>query len=144
MNDMQLMVQHFMDECGQEVKKWPENPSAEVRQLRKSLMYEELMGPGELVDSIDKGDLVGVADGLADLLYVVFGTAAAYGIDIQHIFFEVHRSNMSKLRPDRTVIRSKDGKIQKPDTYSPPDIKPILDWLIDKKRFIRETEKTND
>src|SRR2546429_6004229 len=33
----------------------------------------------------------------SDLLYVVYGTAVSYGIDMNPVFREVHRSNMSKV-----------------------------------------------
>jgi len=78
-----------------------------------------------------KGDLVGVADGLADVLYVVIGTAVAYGIDIQEVFDEVHRSNLSKTVWDEeqqryTIEKDEFGKGIKPPTYSPAALEPIV------------------
>lgn len=125
-NSMQVDVETFMKACGQAVESYPQHPGEKIRELRKSLMLEELTGKGELLDSMENYDIVGVADGLADVLYVVFGTAAAYGIDIQQVFDEIHRSNMSKVGPDGTVIRREDGKILKPDTYFAPNLTPIL------------------
>lgn len=62
------------------------------------------------------------ADALGDLLYVVFGAAVTFGIDMGPIFDEIHRSNMTKIggpvRPD--------GKRLKPATYEPPNLKPLL------------------
>ena len=51
----------------------------------------------ELKLALDAGDVVKVADALADILYVVYGTADTYGIPIDACFREVHRSNMAKL-----------------------------------------------
>ncbi len=59
---------------------------------------------------------------MADLLYVVYGTAVSYGIDMDPVFREVHRSNMSKVGG----YKREDGKWVKPATYSPARIEPIV------------------
>ena len=130
MVSMQYDVETFMRMCGQEVKTHPEAPSADIVALRKNLIYEEVMGLGELFDSMDKGDLVGIAD----VLYVVLGTAAAYGIDAQACFDEAHRSNMTKATWDErtqtfVVIKREDGKILKPDTFVSADFGKVLKEL---------------
>lgn len=91
--------------------------------LRHALILEEL---GEWYRADTDGDIVEVADALADLLYVVYGTALVYGLPIDEIFAEVHRSNMTKF-PGGKVLRREDGKILKPDTWEAPKIKEILD-----------------
>lgn len=48
------------------------------------------------------------------------------GSQMQDVFDEVHRSNMSKVFPDGTVKYREDGKVLKPDTYSKADIKSVL------------------
>lgn len=69
-------------------------------------------------------DIEGIADALADLLYVVFGAAIAYGIPIDKVFVEVHRSNMTKsMLKDEKSIK---GKTIKGDKYEPPRIKEVL------------------
>lgn len=97
----------------------PALPNNEVAELRRKLMEEEL---AELEQAMDNGELVGIADGLADLLYVVCGTAVSYGIDIRPIFEEVHRTNMAKVGG---ALRE-DGKVLKPDGWQPPKLGPIL------------------
>lgn len=92
--------------------------------LRISLIREEF---DELKAAIHQGDLVGIADGLADLLYVVYGTGHEYGIQLDRVFEEVHRSNMSKLGDDGKPLRRDDGKILKGPNFSPPDIPTQLD-----------------
>lgn len=101
----------------------PTNPPKERRDLRIELIREEV---AELKRAIEEGNLVLVADGCADILYVVYGTALEYGIDIDAIFAEVHRSNMSKLREDGTPIIRADGKVLKSDQFELPDIQAIL------------------
>lgn len=101
------------------------NVPTNVKMLRKRLIEEE---KHELFDAIDTNDLVEVADGLADLLYVVFGTAISFGIPIDQIFEVVHKSNMAKLGPDGKPITDKGGKSMKPAGWVGPteEIRRIL------------------
>jgi predicted HAD superfamily Cof-like phosphohydrolase len=71
-----------------------------------------------------------LAKELADVLYVVYGTADLLEIPLEAVFREVHRSNMSKV-VDGQVIRREDGKILKPDTYREADVHGALtgEWL---------------
>lgn len=101
----------------------PTLPSQDIRDLRKKLLEEEFV---EYTVGEDKNDLVEIADALADLIYIAYGTAVAYGIPLDQVFAEVHRSNMAKL-VDGKVIRRDDGKVLKPTGWTPPDIKSILD-----------------
>ena len=71
---------------------------------------------GKFVAASEKGDLVGIADALADIVYVVYGTALTYGLDLDAVLREVHRSNMSKLGSDGKPLIRDDGKV-KDDSY---------------------------
>ena len=62
---------------------------------RITFLEEELE---ELELAHDKKDMVGVADALADLVYVAIGTAHMMGIDFEQVFKAVHAANMQKLR----------------------------------------------
>lgn len=97
----------------------PALPDEATRELRVRLIDEEF---GELKEALAKQDLVGIAKELADLLYVVYGTALSYGIDMGPVFREVHRSNLSKVGGYKRA----DGKWVKPPTYSPAKLEPIL------------------
>ena len=101
----------------------PSFPEDSVQRLRLDLIEEEL---DELQYGIDNQDMVEVADALTDLLYVVYGAGHAFGIDLDDCFKEVHKSNLSKLGPDFRPIKREDGKVLKPDTYFPPDLKTVL------------------
>ena len=118
-------VKEFMDAFGQEVVTKPEWPSAETMELRVDLIEEEV---GELNEAIfdASGDLVEVADALADILYVVYGAGHAFGIDLDKCFSEVHRSNMSKLGEDGKPIYREDGKVLKGESFSEPNLKEVL------------------
>lgn len=63
-----------------------------------------------------------LAKELADLLYVVYGTADELHIPLEEVFAKVHQSNMDKLWPDGKVHYNEYGKVIKPPTYSPPDL----------------------
>jgi len=116
----QSLVSEFMRTFGQGVAPYPSIPSMDTILLRQRLIIEE---SNELFLALHKGDIVDAADGLADLLYVVYGTASACGIDINPIFQEVHRSNMSKTGG----VINEHGKLIKPPTYSPPKLQSLID-----------------
>ena len=67
-----------------------------------------------------------VAKELADLLYVLYGFAVTYGIDIDEVFYQVHKSNMSKLGDDGKPVYREDGKIMKGPNYKPPQLEFIF------------------
>jgi predicted HAD superfamily Cof-like phosphohydrolase len=115
-------VRAFQRAVGQRVGEKPELPDVSERTLRMKLITEEF---NELCDAEEANDLVEVADALADIIYIVCGTAVSYGIPLDDIFEEVHASNMAKL-VDGKVLRRADGKIQKPEGWAPPDIERIL------------------
>ncbi len=71
-------------------------------------------------------NLTELADGIADTIYVLCQLARAADIPLDAVFAEVHRSNMAKLQPDGTVKRREDGKVLKPDGWTPPQIWEVL------------------
>ena len=87
------------------------------------LLVEET---GEFADASAKSDIVGIADALADIVYVAYGAAVTYGIDLDAALREVHRSNMSKLDEQGRPVYREDGKVLKSARYTPPDIRGIL------------------
>lgn len=65
---------------------------------------------------------------LADLLYIAYGTAHAFNINLDAAFAEVHRAAMSKLFPPNGAERvvREDGKILKPPGFAPPNMTEAL------------------
>ena len=122
-------VMDFMNNFKQEVKYNPEFPDEKVQKLRISLIEEELE---ELKEAMRKEDMVGVADALTDILYVTYGAGAAFGIDLDKCFEEVHNSNMSKLDRDGRPIYREDGKILKGPDYFEPNLEKIVENGIQK------------
>jgi len=114
-------VADFMNAFGQDVETRPGWTS--VSELRYELIREELE---ELREALDGKDIVGVADALTDLLYVVYGAGHSFGIPLDKCFEEVHNSNMSKLGEDGRPIYRGDGKVLKGPNYWQPDLKKVL------------------
>ena len=71
-------------------------------------------------------DIIGIADALGDLEYVVNGAALEHGINLPEVVSEIHRSNMTKLGPEGKPIYREDGKILKGEGFEAPDLKKVL------------------
>ena len=95
------------------------SPAIRRPELRAALIEEEAR---ETIEAILAGDLVEAIDGLCDLLCVVYGAAAEFGIDLAPFWNEVHRTNMAK---QGGPVRE-DGKQLKPEGWTPPDIAGVL------------------
>ena len=103
----------------------PSNLDAKTVDLRFSLMFEENQ---EYHIAGTEKNLVEIADGLGDKLYILMGTIVAHGMQdiIVDVFNEIHRSNMTKLDANGKVTRRADGKIMKPVTYERPNLKQFF------------------
>ncbi len=119
MIEQQRMVEEFHRRFDILIGAAPVAPDEATKALRVKLIQEEF---DELREALGQQDLSSVAKELADLLYVVYGTAVSCGIDMEPVFREVHRSNMSKVGGHKRA----DGKWVKPPWYSPACIQPIL------------------
>lgn len=110
----------------------PGNVTEEVYKLRKALIAEEVNA--ELFPSMQSGDMVEIADAIADSIYVLLGTAIAYGIDIRPVWKAVHKANMTKMPYDPVLAAAMlaegkkvpIGKIMKPKDWREPDIAGVL------------------
>jgi predicted HAD superfamily Cof-like phosphohydrolase len=130
----------------------PVIPDEKRCNLRVALLQEEL---DELKTAILENDIVGVADALSDLQYVLSGAVLEFGLAsrFKALFDEVQRSNMSKtcktldhaletqqyyLREKNTesfieeregeylVYRSEDKKVLKSVYYSEANLESIV------------------
>src|SRR5687768_11386360 len=117
------MVREFHEAFGVANPDKPGFPGNDVRNLRLDLIDEEV---GELYEAESEIDLVGVADALTDIAYVVYGMALQYGIDLDACFKEVHASNMSKLGADGKPIYREDGKVLKGPNYFKPNLEQFV------------------
>lgn len=148
MNKMQQMVKDFHEKFGLAVNYKPTVPEMQTRMLRLRLIMEEITELAMAFDieiqnvnsfgfdasvspySRDMSSIVEATDAIGDLLYVVIGTAVSMGIDIDKVFEEIHRSNMSKVWPDGRVVKNEFGKVIKPTSYSPVDFTKALQTTL--------------
>ena len=141
MNLQMLMVRDFNTMFGVHQPNTVVMPPPEVHNLRWTLIDEEAQ---ELRDATNPTQYL---DAIGDLLYVVYGAALVAGFSPRQVdaaFAEIHRSNMSKLwsadeidsipadcrahlvSENRYMVRRSDGKIIKSPSYSPANLKPII------------------
>lgn len=118
-----LQVLDFQNAFKVKIPNQPKMLPKQRARLRQALLEEEVKELREAKNILD------VADAVCDILYITYGTAHEYGIAdrLVMLFDEVHRSNMSKMGPDGNPIFREDGKVLKPETYSEPKLRPILE-----------------
>jgi predicted HAD superfamily Cof-like phosphohydrolase len=145
-------VAEFHRTFGHPIEEKPIIPAENRCKLRVSLLKEELL---ELEESIANNDIVGIADALCDLQYVLSGAILEFGLGekFSELFNEVQRSNMSKACNSREeadatseyylkdsgvesiikeekgkflVYRSADLKTLKSINYSPANLEKII------------------
>lgn len=144
-------VKQFHLTFGHPVVETPAIPSEDRCKLRVELLAEELK---ELQAAIDENDIVGVADALCDIQYVLNGAVLEFGLadKFPALMGEVHYSNMSKAHstPEEAkktvkasakdgvecvvsevngkfiVTRVSDNKVIKNIKYIPADLKSIV------------------
>lgn len=120
MTPEQKMVLEFHETFGIYAQNKPGLVPDKVRDLRIRLIDEEF---DEFKQACLTNNFLEVVDAIGDLLYVVYGAACAFGVDMEPIFKEIHRSNMSK----QGGALDMHGKWIKPSTYSPPDLAFLLE-----------------
>jgi predicted HAD superfamily Cof-like phosphohydrolase len=134
---MQHLVKEFHEKYGHHICDRPSftlDPA--IVKLRMQLILEEHVETMEAMNEYVKEvrehgtaraeTLMEVADGLADLTYVILGTAVSLGLPLEELVAEVHRSNMTKA-----LVRINPGQKYgtgggKGPDYQPPDLKSIL------------------
>lgn len=119
MNKLQTQVKEFHTTFGIVISETPTLHSEETKKLRVDLIREEFR---EFIAALETDDLVEAADALGDLLYVIYGAGVSFGIDLEAVTDEIHRSNMTKVNGHR----AENGKWIKPDDYSPADLVSVL------------------
>lgn len=136
-------VKQFHEVFGHLINKRPTiDVDRTLLNLRRDLITEEyretlevfrdieafLQNP-ELFENPNSNEIIleNLAKELADILYVVYGCALVYGIDLDKAFATVHESNMSKLDPEtgKPIFRE-DGKVLKGPNYAPPDMSVVI------------------
>ena len=112
--------ERFMRACDQTVD-WP---NKDQFNMYLGLIEEEAE---ELNDAIRNNDSVEALDALVDILVVTIGAIHSMGADAEGAWNEVMRTNFAKIDPVTGKVRKReDGKILKPESWSPPDLKPYV------------------
>lgn len=109
--------ERFMRACDQTVGEI----NAPQFTLYLKLITEEFFELQESKNQLDQ------LDALVDILVVTIGAIHSMGADAEGAWREVMRSNLSKI--DETtgkVNKREDGKVLKPDGWSPPNLIPFL------------------
>ena len=80
---------------------------------------------GEYDHLVVDADREALLDADVDLAWVTIGSMLSQGADVTGAMNEVVRSNMSKM-VDGRMVKDANGKVVKPDTYSPPNLAPFV------------------
>ena len=148
MKSDQDLVKEFHEAFGLPVRSSPDVGIPSERVLRVRLILEEalefakasgvkiIVKTDDYLDTVDEleifvpktdhGDVVLMAHELADLSYVVNGSAVQLGIPLRACMNEIHSANMNKLGPDGKPIIDERGKVQKPPGWKPADVRSVL------------------
>lgn len=148
------LVEEFQRIFGHTIRKAPDLGKLEEGFFRYKLLIEEVE---EYKEAIVNRDLVGVADALTDIQYILDGTYLVHGLKNKKaaLLLEVHRSNMSKacksveeaekeidertseFGPDcyyeekqdeeHVILYRNDGKVLKGPHYFKPNLKAIIE-----------------
>lgn len=106
--------------------------SPEVIALGRRLVEEE---HAELMKGLDERDILAVTDGIVDSIYVLIGLATRLGIPMNHMFFEAHCSNLTKLGSDGKPILRDDGKVMKSEYFHPPKFDLVFEQFVSSMRY---------
>jgi predicted HAD superfamily Cof-like phosphohydrolase len=81
----------------------------------------------ELNQAIIAKDRVEMLDALIDMLVVTIGAIHSAGFDAEGAWKEVMRTNFAKIDKDTgKVVKREDGKVLKPDGWTPPNLGQFL------------------
>ncbi|MAG39534.1 hypothetical protein CMI41_01020 [Candidatus Pacearchaeota archaeon] len=119
MNNWQQNVEDFHKKFEQKIGNTPEFSDENTMKLRIVLVEEEFL---ELKEAYEEKDFPSFIDAIADSIYVLLGTAVATGVDLEPIWEEIQKTNMAKTPGNNRL----DGKLLKPEGWSPPDISNLL------------------
>jgi predicted HAD superfamily Cof-like phosphohydrolase len=110
-------VKTFIEACEQE------------RNEKNTLLYKNLIRDefDEFVKAYFEGDEEGQIDGCMDLIWVILGYCYMKDYNVEGAWNEVARSNLSKIDPTTGKVNKRnDGKVMKPEGWTPPNLKPFV------------------
>jgi len=117
---IQELVEEFHEKYGFAIR---HVPTIDVPQTEERLQFivEEV---GEIAKAFRKRDLTNLVQEMADVAYVLYGSAVTMGFDLDTAIREVHRANMTK-----SLTRNSVGKPAKAVEYlEPQEDKLLAPW----------------
>lgn len=119
MREQLEQVYEFNTLAGRDMSLTPRRVDPSAFKAQFLLIAEEVE---EIVQAFQKGDYIGVLDGMIDTQYVLNGLVELFGFRHEFIegFQHVHNNNMTKVKDaDGKVIAqfNNEGKIIKPEGY---------------------------
>ena len=112
----------FMTACDQTVNHY----NSDQFELYHSLIAEEF---AELNAAVTQGDKDEQLDALIDILVVTIGAIHSMGADGEGAWNEVMRTNFAKIDPVTGKVRKReDGKVLKPEGWTPPNLSKFVKW----------------
>ena len=110
-------VVKFIEACDQK-------PSPSNLYLYKDLITEEYR---EFLDGYNSEYEVEQLDACMDMIWVILGYCYMKGWDVNGAWNEVARSNLMKINPETgKVNKREDGKVLKPEGWTPPQLKQFI------------------
>lgn len=114
-------VTDFLHKYGVPCAEKPTLPTQELITFGFKHLHEELK---EVEQAFVDNDLVAVADGLTDMVYVALNFAARIGIPFNDVWDAVHKANMEGKRKVKDASESKRGyehDVIKDHNFVPPE-----------------------
>lgn len=116
-------VEVFLAACGQTHASTPV-PRNELSALYKKLIDEEYQ---EFLDAYEDLDNVEQLDACFDMIWVIIGYMKSRGWNCEAAWDEGAKSNLAKIdKKTGFVRRREDGKILKPEDWTPPDFSKFV------------------
>lgn len=142
--DYSRMIAQFMDKNRIVRRDLPEIVTEDEIKLRRTLVEEEALELSTAMSRCftyvpentresrieEQSILSNISKEIADLLYVTFGAALVFGIPIEAVIEEVHRSNMSKPKLGHDNVGNKREK----GMYSPAQIAAVITPYLRRRR----------
>lgn len=130
-------VREFMIACEQDVRDAPTVISDIEKWERFVMLTEEFSEHKKALADLKKAveyhskestrqAMTDLADSLVDMVYIIIGTALAYGFDFDKLWTLVHENNMTKIDPVTGKVIKINGKTQKPEGFVPVDLRSAI------------------
>lgn len=89
-----------------------------------NLIAEEF---NEFIQANNENKEIEKLDACMDMIWVILGFCYMKGYDVGGAWAEVTRSNLAKIDPvTGKVLKREDGKVMKPEGWTPPDLKQFV------------------